>query len=169
MNVRIVEATAGPDLDTVRTLFQEYAKSIGISLCFQGFDEELAGLPGRYAPPGGTILLALAGDNIAGCVAVRPLDEPGVCEMKRLYVRPAFRGLKLGLGLAQAAIEKSRSAGYRAMRLDTLPSMASAIAMYERLGFVDIPPYCHNPHQGVRYLELALEGAPRTTNKGHTP
>jgi ribosomal protein S18 acetylase RimI-like enzyme len=160
MDVKIVEATAGPDLDTVRTLFQEYARSIGISLCFQGFDEELAGLPGRYAPPGGTILLALAGDGVAGqvagCVAVRPQGEPGVCEMKRLYVRPAFRGLKLGLRLAQAAIEMARGAGYRAMRLDTLPSMASAIAMYEKLGFTDIPPYCHNPHEGVRYLELAL-------------
>ncbi|WP_243363159.1 GNAT family N-acetyltransferase [Fundidesulfovibrio terrae] len=171
--MKIVDATGGPALEEIRTLFREYSQGLGISLCFQGFEEELSGLPGRYAPPGGTILLALAegdapgaasdaetasdaGWRAAGCVAVRPLDEPGVCEMKRLYVRPDFRGMKLGRLLAEAAIEKARAAGYRAMRLDTLPSMASAIAMYEKLGFADIEPYCHNPHAGVRYMELAL-------------
>jgi len=177
MTFRFVEAPSGPNLEVVRTLFREYAAGIGISLCFQGFEEELAGLPGRYASPGGCILLAVAdadalggapspqdGDGnpghenktAAGCVALRPLDEPGICEMKRLYVRPQYRGMKLGWMLARAVIEKARAAGYRAMRLDTLPSMAGAMAMYEKLGFVDIAPYCHNPHQGVRYMELAL-------------
>lgn len=173
MDVKIVDATGGPALDAVRTLFQEYSRGLGISLCFQGFEQELAGLPGRYVPPGGAILMALAGgdapgsasdaetagsagERAAGCVAVRPLDEPGICEMKRLYVRPGFRGLKLGRLLAEAAIEKARAAGYRAMRLDTLPSMTRAIAMYQKLGFKDIKPYCHNPHAGVRYMELTL-------------
>jgi len=157
---RIEDARTGR-MDQVRELFQEYSAGLGISLCFQGFDEELAGLPGKYAPPGGCILLAIPADkadanHAAGCVAVRPMDESGICEMKRLYVRPEYRGRKLGLILAEAAVGRAREMGYRAMRLDTLSSMKSAIALYEHLGFKDIEAYCHNPHPGVRYMELDL-------------
>jgi ribosomal protein S18 acetylase RimI-like enzyme len=159
----VTDAQAGR-MDQVRKLFLEYAAGLKISLCFQGFDQELAGLPGKYAPPDGCILLAMPGDAndempAAGCVAVRPMDEPGICEMKRLYVRPEYRGQKLGLLLAEAAVARAREMGYQAMRLDTLSSMVGAIALYERLGFRDIEAYCHNPHPGVRYMELDL-GAP---------
>jgi ribosomal protein S18 acetylase RimI-like enzyme len=152
----ILEVKDERGLASARELFSEYAASLEISLYFQGFDAELAGLPGRYAPPGGVILLALAGGEAAGCVAVRPLDTPGVCEMKRLYVRPGFRDMKLGRVLAQAAVDKARALGYRAIRLDTLPSMAQALALYEKLGFQDIEPYCVNPHEGARFLEKKL-------------
>lgn len=152
----LVEATWGQRLQAARELFLEYAASLPISLCFQDFDKELTELPGRYAPPGGTILLALVDDQPAGCVAVRPLDEPGVCEMKRLFVRPAYRAHKLGRALAEAAIAFARQAGYTAMRLDTLSSMTQAIALYQSLGFTDTAPYCHNPHDNARYLELTL-------------
>jgi len=153
---KIIEACGPNHLKDLRILFREYAEGLGISLCFQGFEEELATLPGRYAPPRGVMLMAIAGGRPAGCVAMRPLDAPDVCEMKRLYVRPGHRGLGLGAALLQAVFRKAREAGYAAMRLDTLPGMDRAIAMYERSGFRDIGPYCHNPHQGVRYLELAL-------------
>jgi len=153
---RIIEASGPDNLEDVRLLFREYSGSIGISLCFQGFEEELATLPGRYAPPRGAILVTLVDGEPAGCVAMRPLNDPGICEMKRLYVRPGHRGLKFGAALLEAIVQRAREAGYRAMRLDTLPSMERAIAMYERFGFKDIEPYCQNPHEGVRYLELAL-------------
>jgi len=154
--MRIVDAVRFQRLGEVRELFEEYAATLGISLCFQNFDEELAGLPGRYAAPGGVILLADVEGVAAGCVAMRPLEETGRCEMKRLYVRERFREMRLGRALAHAVIEKARQAGYRAMRLDTLPSMGRAIGLYEKLGFKDIAPYCENPHEGVRYLELEL-------------
>jgi putative acetyltransferase len=151
----VVAAATATDLDTVRTLFRAYQGWLGISLCFQGFDEELAGLPGKYAPPSGALLLARVEADIAGVVALRPL-EPGLCEMKRLYVPPDFQGRGIGRALAVAIIDAGRRAGYRAMRLDTMARMAAAVALYRALGFVEIAPYTYNPEPDVRYLELTL-------------
>ena len=142
-------------LPDVRALFREYAASLSVDLCFQRFEEELSGLPGRYAKPGGRLYLALAGGAPAGCIAMRSLDE-GRCEMKRLYVRPDFRALGLGRALAARAIEDARAVGYREMLLDTLSEMGGAQALYEKLGFSDIPPYYQNPVPGARYMRLAL-------------
>ncbi|MGQ9369652.1 GNAT family N-acetyltransferase [Azospirillum sp. ST 5-10] len=151
-----IAPAAGPgDLDHVRALFLEYAGSLGFSLCFQGFEEELAGLPGRYAPPGGALLLARAGEAVAGGVGLRPLGD-GVCEMKRLYVRPDFRGTGAGRRLAEAVVAEGQRLGYRAMRLDTLTSMGAANALYRRLGFVEIAPYYDNPLPGAVYYERKL-------------
>jgi ribosomal protein S18 acetylase RimI-like enzyme len=139
----------------VRSLFKEYADSLGIDLCFQDFQEELATLPGSYAPPDGRLLLAFHNDQPAGCVALRPL-EPGICEMKRLYVRPAFRSLGVGKLLAEQVISEARTVGYRRMRLDSLPSMTAALGLYRRLGFREMPPYRANPIEGAVFLELEL-------------
>ncbi len=153
--VTIRPASAG-DLDTVRALFREYQVWLDLDLCFQSFDQELASLPGRYAPPSGRLLVAEHAGAIVGVVASREID-PGVCEMKRLFVRPAAHGLGIGRALAERLIDEARAGGFRAMRLDTIPErMASAVALYERLGFRDIPPYTHNPVPTTRYLELAL-------------
>ena len=141
------------DLAAVRALFVEYGQSLGFSLCFQGFDQELASLPGAYAPPRGLILLAEADDRPIGCVALRPLGDAGVCEMKRLYIRPCARKLGLGRRLAEAIVEVGGRLGYHAMRLDTLPVMQTAIALYRDLGFTEIAPYYDNPIEGAMYLE----------------
>ena len=154
--LRIAEARAAPDIATARRLFEEYAASLGIDLCFQGFEEELAALPGSYAPPGGRLLLARQGKEITGCVALRRL-EPEVCEMKRLYVRPAFRGLGIGRKLAEEITREAGKAGYYRMRLDTLPTMVRALALYRQLGFREIPPYHGNPVEGALFLELQLD------------
>jgi putative acetyltransferase len=151
----ISDASAGDALTEVRMLFQEYAASLGVDLCFQDFAEELATLPGRYAPPGGRLLLARWNLEAAGCVALRPL-ETGACEMKRLYVRPGHRGLGLGRILAERIVSEAGEAGYSSMRLDSLPSMGAALQLYRQLGFRDVPPYRENPVPGARFLELSL-------------
>jgi ribosomal protein S18 acetylase RimI-like enzyme len=156
-NIAIVPvAGAGPQLEAVRGLFLEYAQSLGFSLCFQGFDQELASLPGGYAPPAGCLLLATVDDAVAGCVGVRKLDA-GRCEMKRLYVRPEYRGEGLGRVLAEKIIAKARSAGYRTMYLDTLPVMAAAQKLYESMGFATCAPYSDSPTCGARCMMLALD------------
>jgi putative acetyltransferase len=157
MEPRIVEAT-GQAIEIARTLFQEYAASLDVDLAFQGFAEEVAGLPGAYARPAGGLLLGYAGSEPAGCVAFRQL-EPGVAEMKRLYVRPAARGGGWGRRLADRAVNDARDAGYERMRLDTLPSMQAAQGLYLDIGFREIPPYRHNPVAGTRFLELDLRAA----------
>ncbi|MFL5310798.1 MAG: GNAT family N-acetyltransferase [Myxococcales bacterium] len=149
-------AEPGAQLDAVRALFLEYAQTLGFSLCFQGFDDELRALPGMYAPPRGRLLLATEGDAPAGCVGLHEWGA-GIAEMKRLYVRPAFRGRGLGRILTDAALADARALGYRSIRLDTIPSlMQPAIALYRELGFGEIPPYRDNPIPGALYLELHL-------------
>jgi GNAT superfamily N-acetyltransferase len=152
--MRILQAR-DQDIEVARELFGEYAASLGLDLEFQGFSEELATLPGRYAPPRGRLLLAWGGAEAAGCVALRPID-PGICEMKRLYVRPAYRGAGRGRQLAERIVQEARDAGYGRMRLDTLPAMAGARALYQALGFRPIPPYRANPIDGAVFLVLTL-------------
>lgn len=172
-DIAITPARGDDDMAAVARLFREYQISIGTDLCFQGFEEELKTLPGAYAPPRGEILMARAGRAAAGVVALRPLPNyggarltcggaglsgatDGVCEMKRLYVRPAFRAAKLGRRLTERVIAESRRLGYCALVLDTLKEMTAAQALYRTLGFEEIEPYYENPLEGVRYFQLAL-------------
>lgn len=153
--VTIIPAHTEPHLSDIRVLFQEYIAALGFHLSFQDVEKEMAELPGRYAPPEGRILLAEYDGQVAGCVAMKKLRE-GVCEMKRFYVRPAFRGHGIGRKLAEAIIAEARAAGYRRMCLDTVPSMQAAMALYESLGFKDGEPYVVNPVPGARFMEVVL-------------
>ncbi len=153
--LEIVSAQTSEDLEQVQILWREYADSLDFDLDFQGFEEELASLPGDYASPHGRLLLAKYEGQLAGCVALRQLDN-NVCEMKRLYVRPEFRGLGIGRALAGAIIEQARAIGYTRMRLDTAPSMEAARALYRSLGFRQISPYRYNPIEGAIFMELEL-------------
>ena len=152
----IKQADSAAEIAQVRELFLEYAESLGFSLCFQSFDQELAGLPGDYAPPDGRLLLAEYAGELAGCVALHKLESE-ICEMKRLYLRPKFRGKGAGRALAETTIAAARRIGYKRMRLDTVePVMQNAVAMYRRLGFKEIAAYRANPIAGAIYMELVL-------------
>lgn len=156
-DIIIRQAMSEADLVAIRSLFLAYADALPIDLAYQGFEAELAGLPGAYAPPSGALLLAHdTNGRPLGCVALRPATEPGCCEMKRLYVNPPARGMGLGRKLATAVIEAGRQAGYRELRLDTLPSMASAQSLYRQLGFTPILPYYDTPIEGTVFLALPL-------------
>ena len=155
MAIEIIPTTSGENTREIKLLFQEYAASLQFDLGFQNFEEELAGLPGDYAPPGGRLLLACYEGQGAGCVALRKIS-PGVCEMKRLYVRPQFRSRGIGRSLGLAIIEEAGKIGYRSMRLDTVPSMKQARQLYLSLGFAPIPAYRYNPVPGAEFLELKL-------------
>ena len=147
------------DLQTVRDLFLDYQAGLGIDLCFQGFEAELAELPGAYAPPAGALLLACVDGEPAGCCALRPLyntDHLNACEMKRLFVRPAFRGFGLGRLLVERVLSDGQLAGYTTMLLDTLSDMETARALYQEMGFVEVAPYYHNPIPGAHYLKVDL-------------
>jgi ribosomal protein S18 acetylase RimI-like enzyme len=151
----INEAYDADTIKTVRDLFEEYASSLCISLDFQDFDEELTKLPGVYSPPNGRLLIAYVKKHIVGCVALRKIDN-SICEMKRLYVKPQYRGLKIGRSLTEKIIEHARQIGYSHMRLDTLPTMHEARSLYRSFGFVEIKPYRYNPIEGAVYMELKL-------------
>jgi len=154
--ITTTQAESALQIAAIRELFLEYAQSLGFSLCFQSFDQELASLPGDYAPPNGRLLLAISKGNPAGCVALHKLDQD-ICEMKRLYVRSQYRGKGLGRELAERVIAEARQLGYKKLRLDTVePVMKTAVAMYRQLGFREIPPYRPNPIKGALYMELQL-------------
>lgn len=155
--VVIMPAQSKADLEDVAALFRAYAASLPVDLGYQGFEAELAGLPGKYAPPAGSLLIARAPSGEAlGCVAMRPIEAESICEMKRLYVTPASRGMGLGSALVQAIVERARDAGYREMRLDTLPTMQAARAMYAQAGFREIDAYYPTPVEGTIFLALPL-------------
>lgn len=151
----IIQAETPEQMDEARRIFTEYENWLGVSLCFQGFDEEMAGLPGKYAPPEGRLLFAIENDQVAGCVASRRLDDE-TCEMKRLFVRPEFQGLGLGSSLIDNLITEARASGYKKMRLDSwIPRMGKAIEMYRRHGFYEIEPYNENPYEMI-FMERVL-------------
>ncbi|MGQ0763206.1 MAG: GNAT family N-acetyltransferase [Acidobacteriota bacterium] len=154
--MRFIQASQVDEIDAARGLFREYEAWLGLDLCFQNFEKELAELPGAYAPPTGRLLLAFENDQLAGCVALRKLSD-GVCEMKRLFLRPQFHGKGRGRELAERIIEEGRGAGYERICLDTLPEqMGKAIALYRSLGFKEIEPYYQNPVAGAMFMELML-------------
>ena len=157
MDSVINKARGEADLADVRTLFHEYVAWLGVDLAFQGFDEEVANLPGKYAPSGGELFLARRDRHLVGCIGLRPFDRPGACEVKRLYVRKEARGSGLGRALAGAAIDFAAAAGYREILLDTLPAMISAVSMYRSLGFEQIPPYWNNIIPGAMYFRKLLD------------
>ncbi len=152
----ITQAKSESQIADARTLFREYEAWLGLDLCFQGFEAELAGLPGKYAERGGRLLLALVNDQLAGCIALRTLED-GICEMKRLFVRDGFRGEKIGVHLIERLIVDAKEIGFKKMRLDTYPvKMGKAVKLYESHGFSPIAPYYDNPHDGILFMELTL-------------
>ncbi|MFN6962222.1 MAG: GNAT family N-acetyltransferase [Pyrinomonadaceae bacterium] len=153
----IIQAVSEAEVAEARDLFREYESWLGLSLCFQNFDDEVSGLPGKYSPPDGRLLLAYTGEGeLAGCVAMRKLED-GICEMKRLFVRDAYRGRRVGVALLEKVIDEARLVGYNKLRLDTYPPrMQKAAALYERYGFREIAPYYHNPYGDTLFMELAL-------------
>ena len=158
-DIQLITPESAEDWHETRLILRDYANSLNFDLDFQGFEEELAALPGAYAQPGGLMLLALVDGAVAGCGAFRPLpdaDYPNACEMKRLFVRPAFRRFGLGRILAQALMDRATEAGYSSMLLDTLDDMEAARGLYESLGFVDVPPFYFNPIPGAHYLKAEL-------------
>lgn len=159
-DIRLVFPDSPELIGLAREVFLEYAHSLDFDLCFQNFEAELAGLPGEYAPPGGSMLLAFVDGELAGCGAMRPLpdaDYANACEMKRLYVRPAFRRFGIGRVLAQALLDQAQGAGYSAVLLDTMNDMEAARGLYASLGFVEVPPYYFNPIPGAHYLKASLD------------
>ena len=158
-DIQLSVAQSPEDMAAVRLLFEEYAQALKVDLCFQNFEAELAGLPGEYGPQRGALLLATVAGELAGCCALRPLDSAdyaNACEMKRLYVRAPFRGLGLGRRLVEEVLERARQSDYACILLDTLSDMEAARALYDDLGFEEIPPYCFNPMAGAHYLKAAL-------------
>ena len=154
--INIIETTSDAEIDAARRIFREYESWLGLDLCFQGFEEELAGLPGKYSSPDGRLFLAYSEEDLAGCAALRKID-PGVCEMKRLFVRDQFRRFGIGRLLIDRLLTAARDIGYRAMRLDTYPAkMGKAVGLYRQYGFIEIPAYYHNPYEGVLFMELQL-------------
>jgi GNAT superfamily N-acetyltransferase len=154
--IEISQAENPEQIEETRKLFREYEAWLGLDICFQGFEEELANLPGKYAAPAGRLFLAFSGEKLAGCIALRKLED-GVCEMKRLFVRDDFRGQKIGIALIEKLIEEARVIGYSKMRLDTYPpKMAKAVKLYEAHGFYEIPPYYHNPYGETLFMEKIL-------------
>jgi len=153
--IEYIRIDGGDHLNDVKDLFMEYSRSIGISLCFQGFDEELDSLPGKYSPPNGSLILAYFRGSAAACAALRYVSDD-ICELKRVFVRDAFRGSGLGREIVLRMIDEARSMGYGYMRLDTLPSMTAAQKLYRSLGFHEIEPYIYNPHKGTLFMELTL-------------
>lgn len=154
-HVEICQAESSAELDMIRAMFQEYQEWLGLDLCFQGFQTELATLPGEYAPPRGRLWYVQSGGEAVGCIALKPISET-VAEMKRLYLREAYRGRGLGRFVVERLLAEARSLGYRHVRLDTLPQMGAAIGLYRVLGFREIEPYRHNPVPGALYMELEL-------------
>lgn len=158
-SIRFITPTTAQELETLRHIFREYAQQLQVDLCFQGFEAELAELPGEYAEPRGALLMALQNEEVVGCCALRPLDSVdyvNACEMKRLYVRAGLRGAGIGRQLAEAILDAARLAGYDCVLLDTLDDMESARALYQDLNFEEIPPYYHNPIEGAHYLKVNL-------------
>ncbi len=156
--IQFIQAGTPSQVEEARRLFIEYSERLGLDLCFQNFEKELSELPGKYAPPEGRLFLAVFDESIAGCIGLRKINDDRTCEMKRLYVRPEFRGLGIGKAMALKLIEEARVIGYERMRLDTLPAqMSEAIKMYRAFGFREIDPYYHNPVEGAMFMELTLK------------
>jgi GNAT superfamily N-acetyltransferase len=165
--LKMLQAETPEQIETAREMMIEYATWLEFNLCFQGFDEEMRTLPGKYAPPAGRLLLALWDEKFAGVIALRPLKEPGVCEMKRLYVRPEFRGHEIGRALAERIIAEAAEIGYAKMRLDTIPGkMDRAITMYRELGFKEMQPYYNTPVGQTLFMELALNAGTQRSSSG---